>query len=172
MAERSSPPPQGVSLRQYATVLAGRADGLPLSELLAHAGVDARHWPKAEEAWGERLLDDLEADGPLEEELERHLGEALRSWARPLPPLDGDLRAWLDFERAWAHEADAGALLGRAGMRPIDMTRLQGLWAERFQNDPALTAEALAILAGEPGAPCTPAPEPARLPPRALPRAS
>jgi hypothetical protein len=155
-------PIRGVGLQQYATIVAGRADALPLADLLAVAGVPADVWPQAEEAWGERLIGDLEADGSLAGELERAQSEARRRWARPLPPLDQNLRAWLDFERAWAAVEDGEAHLAGFGMHLADITRLQELWGERLHGDADLQREALVILADEPGEPPVPAPEPAR----------
>jgi hypothetical protein len=158
---------RGVSLAQYATVLAGRADGLPLGEVLGFAGVDAEAWPAAEAAWEARVLDDLEADGDLADRLDARFAEALLRWPRPLPPLDADLHAWLDLQRAWAHDGDPEAFLARLGMRPADMIRLAARWTERLRDDRALQAEALSVLSAEPGEPPVPAPVPASLPRRA-----
>jgi hypothetical protein len=154
---------RGVSLRQYAILIAGRADELPVQDLLALAEVPAKAWPAAEEAWGERLIDDLDADGPLAAELDACLADARRLWTRPLPPLDESLRAWLDFERAWACEVDGDAFLANAGMHRADMARLGDLWTERMAADPALRRDALILLASEPGTPPVPRPAPARI---------
>jgi len=153
----------GVTLSQYATFLAGRADGLPLRELVALTGIAPAVWAKAERPWGERLLDDLEAGGALNEELQQAMIDAQRRWVRPLPPLDTDLRAHLDFSRAYAVAVDAAGFLSRVGMHQADMVRLDALWADRLNQDDALRAEAVAILAHDPRPPCVPAPEPARL---------
>lgn len=154
---------RGVSLEQYAIIVAGRADDLPMEDLLALAEVLAEAWPPAEEAWGERLIEDLDADGPLAEELQARLAHARKRWSRPLPPLDSDLRSWLDFDRAWAREVDGDAFLARFAMRPSDMARLQELWSDRLRDDPELQRNALVILADEPGAPPVPKPEPATI---------
>ena len=154
---------RGLSLEQYAIVMAGRADELPLGDVVALAGVPAKTWPAAEEAWGERLIDDLDADGPLTQELEVRLAEARRLWSRPLPPLDSKLRAWFDFERAWMRESDGDAFLADVAMRRADIARLGDLWSERLRADPELQREALMILADEPGKPPVPRPEPARI---------
>jgi hypothetical protein len=153
----------GVTLTHYATFLAGRADGLPLGDLVTLTGVEAAAWAKAEHAWGERLLDDLEADGPLAEELRQAMIAAQRRWTRPLPPLDTELRSYLDFKRAYAAPLDAEGFLAARGMRPSDMIRLDALWSERLDQDTELSSEAVAILADEPREPVSPAPEPARL---------
>lgn len=156
----------GVSLRQYATIVAGRDDGLPLDELLDFAEVEAKTWARAREAWGDRILEDVDADGPLADALESAMAEAQRGFIRRLPPLDEDLEAWLDFERAWAFEVDPAPFLERMRMRPADITRLQALWAERLRDDQALAARALTILTEEPGPIRAPEPEPTRIGPR------
>lgn len=153
----------GVSLEQYALVIAGRDDDLPVEAVLSLAQVSAETWALAQEAWEERLLDDLDADGPLAEDLQRRLAEARRRWPRPLPPLDSDLRAWLDFDRAWAGEVDGDAFLTRHSMRRADMARLHDLWSARLHDQPDLQRRALTILADEPGEPPVPRPEPATL---------
>lgn len=154
---------RGVSLEQYAILVAGRADELPIEDLLALAGVPAETWPLAEEAWGERLIEDLDADGPLAEALLASIAKARDRWRRPLPPLDVDLRAWLDFDRAWSMEVDGDAFLARFSMRRADMDRLATLWGPRLAADPGLQREALILLADEPRVPPTPKPEPATL---------
>jgi hypothetical protein len=163
MVDHTNETVRGVSLRQYAILVAGLADELPLADLLALTKVAAKVWPRAEEAWGTRMLDDLDADGLLADALEAQLSAARKLWRRPLPPLDTDLCAWLDFERAWMREVDGDAFLAKARMRQADIARLQDFWAERLRDDPAGQREALMILADEPGTPPVPAPEPARL---------
>lgn len=154
---------RGVSLEQYAILVAGRADELPLEAILALAEVPAEAWPAAEEAWGERLIEDLDADGPLAEALLALLAKARKQWSRPLPPLDADLRAWIDFDRAWSMEVDGDAFLARFAMRRADMDRLNDLWSPRLSADPELQREALIMLADEPRVPPVPKPEPAMI---------
>ena len=154
---------RGVSLEQYAILVAGRADELPLEALLALAEVPAEAWPAAEEAWGERLIEDLDADGPLAEALLALLAKARKRWSRPLPPLDADLRAWIDFDRAWSMEVDGDAFLARFAMGRADMDRLNDLWGPRLSADPELQREALILLADEPRVPPVPKPEPATI---------
>jgi hypothetical protein len=153
----------GITLRQYAIVVAGRADELPLVEVLALAEVPAKTWRRAEEAWGERLLADFDADGSLADELTARLTEARNLWERPLPPLDGDLAAWLDFERAWEGAVEGDAFLTGVGMRPADMLRLQDLWAERMAADASLVREVVRVRAEEPRPHVRPMPGPVRI---------
>lgn len=140
----------GVTLEQYAAVCAARADGLSPEACFAAGGVDPRSFAAAGGLWDRRLLADLTDGGPLAEALEVCKGRALLRWSRPLPPLDTDLRAWLDFERAYMLETNDAAFLEARSMRRIDLLRLHASWQRRFE-DPVVRAEAAAILAEPPG---------------------
>jgi hypothetical protein len=146
-----------------AWVMAGRAEGTPLPELLAPLGLDAPGWTRAERRLTERLLDDLEQGGRLADELDALIAAARERFRRPVPPLDDDLDRWLDFLRAWIADPDPGAFLGRNGLVPADVARLQRRWAERFGADPALRERVAAQLAAPPGEPpvVVPGPRPA-----------
>jgi hypothetical protein len=96
----------GVPFDVWGLVLAGLSDGFPLEELLVHVGVDEGRWRLADAALNETLLDDVEAGGTLSEALDEAMSDARKRWTRAIPPLDVELRAWLDFYRAWA-EAEA-----------------------------------------------------------------
>ncbi|MBI4955273.1 MAG: hypothetical protein HY908_24835 [Myxococcales bacterium] len=139
-----------VTLAAFATVVVGLEDGLPLAELLLRVGLPAEAWAAAREAWEERVVDDLEAGGTLAEELEAAKTRALLGWERGLAPLDRELRAYLDFERALAAADDAEAFLRAHGLRSSDPLRLLGVWAPRLA-DPEVQREALAILNELPG---------------------
>jgi hypothetical protein len=161
----SGAPPalHGVPFDVWGFVLAGLGDGLPLEELLAHVGVDEGRWMLADAAFNEALVDDVEAGGTLSDALDEAMRVARERWTRAIPPLDVELRAWLDFYRAWA-EAEAPLEYLRArGLRATDIHRLQAHWRARLAEAPALRAEALAILAAPPGPVPEPHPEPARL---------
>ena len=161
----SGAPPalHGVPFDVWGFVLAGLGDGLPLEELLAHVGVDEGRWMLADAAFNEALVDDVEAGGTLSDALDEAMREARTRWTRAIPPLDVELRAWLDFYRAWA-EADAPLEYLRArGLRATDIHRLQAHWRARLAEAPALRAEALAILEAPPGPVPELHPEPARL---------
>lgn len=148
MAEKTPEHLHGVSLRHYATMTAGLADGIPREELLAHLQLDAVRWERAERLWNEHILDELEAGRSLSESLDALVAEARASFARPIPPLDAELRAWLDVQRAYALESDPLAFLARMGLRPSDMARLQSLWTARMKEEPSLQIEALRIQIG------------------------
>ncbi len=153
---------EGVSFRAWAFVLAGVDAGLALEDLLAHVDVGEEQWHLADEAFNEALLDDVEGGGTLSELLDEAMVEARSSWTRPIPPLDVVLRAWLDFQRAWAADQHPIAFLEARGMRASDIHRLHAHWTARLTEDPTLRAEALEILE----APLGPVPEPHPEPPR------
>jgi hypothetical protein len=163
MADRREEAVAGVTLAQYAILWAGREDGLPLPDILSLAEVRPEIWTRAEDAWGARLLDDLDGDGPLAEELVALVAEARTLWERPLPPVDTELCAWLDFERAWAQAVDEHAFLAAFGMRAADVARLQEHWAAVAARDPSVQREMVRILAEEPGKPLRPTPGPMRI---------
>jgi hypothetical protein len=153
---------EGVSFQAWAFVLAGLGDGLALEELLVHVELDAERWESASAAFQEALLDDVELGGTLSEGLDDAMRDARRSWIRPIPPLDVELRAWLDFHRAWASDEAPMAFLLTRGLRAADIHRLQEHWMAKIAGDRALREEALAILE----APAGPVPEPRPEPPR------
>jgi hypothetical protein len=161
---RSEPSLHGVSLSAYAGVQAGLAEGLELDRVLALDGVDPTVWPDAEEAWADRLIEDLENDGPLQEAYAERLAAAQDRHGRRVPPLDEDVKAWLDFVRFWAADPEPIGLLARLGLRPSDLIRLQRLWSRRMALDPALAQKAQGILQNEPGEMPSPRPEPTVLP--------
>lgn len=163
MSERREEAVAGVTLAQYAILCAGREDGLPLADLLSLAEVRPQVWARAEDAWGARLLEDLDGDGPLAEELVALVAEARTLWERPLPPFDTVLRAWLDFERAWAQAVNEDAFLAAFGMRAADVARLQERWAAIAGRDPSVQQEMVRILAEEPENLPRPTPGPARI---------
>lgn len=154
-----------VSLDQYATVIAGLEDGLLLDDLLAFIGIPRAAWSLARERWEARVVADLAVGGALAEALEAAKVRALLSWPRPLPPLDDDLRAYLDFERAFAEAEDHDTFLTNLGLSAADPLRLLGIWSPRLTT-PDIAAQAVRMLAAprrevaaiRPGAP--------RLPPR------
>ncbi|APR87913.1 hypothetical protein A7982_13262 [Minicystis rosea] len=153
----------GVTFGQWAFVLAGLGDGLALEELLTHLRLDEARWESANAAFNEDLLDDVETCGVLTEQLDEAMRAARSKWKRPLPPLDVELRAWLDFQRAWAASESPLAFLEERGMGATDLHRLQQHWSGRLADEAALRAEAGAILGGAPGPVPTVKPAPAHL---------
>jgi hypothetical protein len=143
----------GVSLDQYAGVTAGVAEAFPLDAVLANEGIDPRVWPRAEEAWADRLASEGETDRALQEVFDERLREARARYGVRVQPLDDDLRAWLDFFRRWSESPDPLALLGGFGLRATDVMQLHQTWSQRLGADPALQKQAQEILAEEPGDP-------------------
>lgn len=161
--------PHGVSFTAFATVQAGLDDGFSLEQMLAFVGVAKSAWARAEAAWSERILDDLEAGGALDEALYTAKAQAQRGWLRRLPPLDTDLDAWLAFSMEWAQVTDPGPFLSELGMRMADLTRLETLWGARLEADPALKMQAVRILSEPPRPFPKPAPTGPDLPRKDLP---
>ena len=138
---------EGVSLESYAFMTAGLADGLALDDLLEHQRLDPSAWDRADEAWGEVLLEDLEHEMELTFALDEAQRKAREVWVRPIPPLDSDLRAWLDFLRGLGGLEDVMAHLAAIPLSASDLGRLQRQWAAKMTEDPALMETASAILA-------------------------
>ncbi|WP_437646550.1 hypothetical protein [Sorangium sp. So ce362] len=150
----------GVSLAQYAGVEAGSATGLALDVVLANERIDPAAWPDAEEGWTEQILEEEDENEPLLQAYEERLAEAQERYGRRVPPLDTDLKAWLDFVRRWSADDDPNALLGRLELHASDVVRLHRTWAKLMAQDPALAERAKGILSQEPGDLPAIAPEP------------
>ncbi|WP_437894864.1 hypothetical protein [Sorangium sp. So ce124] len=145
----------GVPLSAYAAVLAYTAEGVSLEASLEHAAIAAGAWPSAEEAWSARLAESAMGDGALIAACDEHRLAAQAHVERKVPPLDTDLRAWLDFFRAFTASEDPLGFLEARGLGEGDVFRLLGAWQERIVAEGGVRAEATAILAAAPG----PAPE-------------
>src|SRR5262249_43591704 len=130
--------------------------------LLTRIELDEDRWSAADAAFQDELLDDVERGGRLSEALDEAMREAKKSWLRPIPPLDHDLRSWLDFYRGWTTSEAPLTFLHEMGLRAWDIPRLQALGVDRMAEDASLRTEAIAILA----APAGPAPTPKPGPPR------
>ncbi|HHH26861.1 MAG TPA: hypothetical protein ENK57_00710 [Polyangiaceae bacterium] len=152
MSDRTTNEPP-ISLEDYAFVSAGTSDGIDLDALLAHRQLDPSSWPWAEMYWLERLMDDLiEGGGELSLRMGELQAEARKSWDRRLPPLDEDLRAWVDWSRELAAQPDPAAWLEDQGLRPLDLLKLQQIWAQRLSTDEAMQQE-YAAMQQEPAEP-------------------
>jgi hypothetical protein len=150
----------GLGLRDYAAVYAATSEGFPLDVVLAAAEISAGDWQDIDEAWSDALADDLEAGGPLNDEFECVVMELQDEYARPIPPLDQDLGAWLRFVGAWSNAPDGQEYLRRCAMGPNDMTRLHRLWSARIAEGRDLRDQVAGILRDEAAPPPAPAPEP------------
>ncbi|WP_437741789.1 hypothetical protein WMF39_40310 [Sorangium sp. So ce1504] len=141
----------GVPLSAYAAVLAYTAEGVSLEASLEHAAIAAGAWPPAEEAWSERLAGSAMGDGALLAACDEHRLAAQAHVERKVPPLDTDLRAWLDFFRAFTASEDPLGFLEARGLGEGDVFRLLGAWQEWIVAEGGVRAEATAILAAAPG---------------------
>lgn len=153
----------GVPLRSYAAVVAALSEGITLEDALASEGLDAPSWWAVDKAWNDRLLDDAAGDGDLVAAFDERLVEARARFVRRVPPLDDDLRAWLDFFRAMSAASDPSAWLERFGLRLNDVFRLQTAWGERLAADERLRKQSEKILSAPPGEPPVPKPERLRM---------
>jgi hypothetical protein len=141
---------RGITLAQYAAVHAGVAEGWPLDEVLAAEGVPAKVWARADDAWGDALLDT--EDEAAEDTHDALFLAAQDRYGRPIPPIDRDLGAWLDLIRAFSADPEPLAFLGRVGLKTNDLLRLHRAWSTRLSEEPLLREEALARVA-EPAGP-------------------
>lgn len=137
-----------IPLEDYAFVSAARADGISLADVLAHRNIDGRQWRRGQTYWDARL--EAEPLSALEQRLLTLQAEARESWRRPLPPLEDDLRSWLDFQRSLAAGPEALARLDELGIVIGDLSRLQAVWQQRLQADHALAERARAIASQPP----------------------
>ncbi len=150
---------RGITLAQYAGVHAGLAAGFPLERVLSNEAVDPAIWPFAEEAWEDRLDEDVEGEWLLDERYDGLLAEASERYARRLPPLDNELAAWLDFIRIWSDAEQPTAMLAELGLRSGDLARLHRLWSRKLAEEPALQRAAQTLLARAPERLPVPKPE-------------
>jgi hypothetical protein len=79
-----------------------------------------------------------------------HLIAAQDRLARPLPPLDAELGAWLGFVRRISQSEEPTRLLAELGLRSTDVLRLHRAWMAKLGADRALAEDAKRILAEEP----------------------
>ena len=152
---------RGVALEQYAGVLAALDEGFALDPVLANEALTPAAWRSAEKAWKARLAKAGQAS-PLFTAFRSRRAEAEDWLARPAPPLDGDLSAWVGFLRAYAASPAPFALLEGKGLGLNDMARLQRRWEKALAGDAELARKAAALAAEGPAAPdrvTAPAPE-------------
>jgi hypothetical protein len=141
----------GLSLTRYAEVYAATGEGFPLEAVLRHVGLDVDAWHEIDTAWAGRLMQSAEGEGELVAAYDAALLRAQDLLARPVPPLDTSLSAWLAFVRAWSLAEDPPATLAGLGLRPADVLRLHRLWSDRLAADAGLRAQAIALLEKPPG---------------------
>jgi hypothetical protein len=137
----------GMSLMQYAAVVAALSEGFALEEVLAVEGVRGADWPRAAAAWRERLAEDAakKGGGELFEKYSKELASAEDRLGRSVTPLGEDLDAWLAFLRAWSSAPTPAAILGELALTMNDVSRLQRSWAVRMAEDEPTRRRALAL---------------------------
>jgi hypothetical protein len=155
----------GVPLSAFAAVRAFTVEGIPLETSLAHVGIASQSWPAVEAAWEGRLAKgEATDDRGLADAYAEHLTAARAQVIRPLPPLDEDLRAWLDFMCAFGAGGDALGFLAARGMTESDVFRLLSIWKERLKDE-AVRKQYDEIAGSPPGPAPEVRPEPPRLDP-------
>lgn len=141
-------PIEGIALATYLFVEAARLDGLPAAAVLGWLGVRESVFARVEERWSERVEEELARDGSCFDELYEDLvGQALSRWARPAPPLDREVEAWMTFQRHALAADDPGEMARGAGLTTGDELRLARLWRDRLGN-PEIAARAMAAWSG------------------------
>jgi hypothetical protein len=169
MTEPVQPPSDqviaGVRLDKYASVHAAVGDGFPLPAVLEHEGIAADAWDDIETAWAKALLHSFKGEGHLVVAYDEQLLAAKDRLWRAMPPIDRDVRLWLDFLRHWAAAEEPSAFLAHHRVGAGDFTRLHRHWSARLEHDEALRGDAFQALCAEPGPVPEVQPGPAVLPP-------
>ncbi len=140
----------GITLAQFAAVRAGLDAGFELEAVLRNEGVHVDVWAQAEAAWEDELDRDAEGTWTLDESFDALLAAARYRYARPIPPLDEDLGAWLDFVRIWGETEEPLTMLADLGLRASDLMYLHAHWARQLSDLPPLQQAAMAHLARAP----------------------
>ncbi len=167
MTEGAPPLPDpellGVPLSVYAAVLGYSAEGVPLAESLDHAAIPLEDWPTISAAWSAHLAERSHEDPALLVACDQHRFVAEAHVERPLPPLDEDLRAWLDFFRAFSAAEAPFEYLAQHHLIEGDLFRLLALWQARTAADQALREVHARLLGEPPGPPPEVSPRPPAL---------
>ncbi|MDC0741625.1 hypothetical protein [Polyangium mundeleinium] len=153
---RAHPRLAGMALAQLAGVRAGLAAGFPLEDALQNEGVNPARYAKAEAAWDERLAEDDAEE--LQHLFDTCQADAAERYRRPVPPLDEDIGAWLDFARHFAAQEEPLPWLAGFGLRLADVFTLHRWWSKRLAEEPSLREHAHRLLAATPGDVPTPRP--------------
>lgn len=155
MTESAPPPPDPevleVPLSVYAAVLGYTTESVPLEMSLDHAALTAEEWPAVDAAWTARLAESAMGDGALIEACDQHRFASEAHVERSLPPLDEDLRSWLDFFRAFTAAEDPLGFLEIRRLVEVDLFRLLSLWQARSASEKTLQEATARILAEPPG---------------------
>ncbi len=145
-ANPGSAPMFGVSLEQYAGVVAALDEPFTLDAILGSEGLTAVAWARAERAWKVRIAKGG-ADGPLLAELRAKRAVAEDCLVRKVGPVDTELGAWLGFLRAYGESASPLEGLRALGLGLNDLSRLQRAWSRRMEADASLQKQAAELRA-------------------------
>jgi hypothetical protein len=131
----------GVSLEQYAGIITALADEFPLAAILANEEIARSSWPKAELAWMACIARDGTSGPVLARFRDKRVVDE-DTLDRGVTPIDADLAAWMSFLQAYGAHRAPFEMLGQAGLRLNDMSRLQRRWSRRLAADEALRRQA------------------------------
>jgi hypothetical protein len=122
----------GVSLEQYAGVLAALGEGFSLGDVLVQESIDDKAWPDAERAWREAI-----ASGPQHQlELVQKRRVAEECLGRDIDPIDDDPEAWVGLLGALALAEAPNDLLRGFGLTMGDVARVGRGWKRKAEKDP------------------------------------
>jgi hypothetical protein len=134
----------GLTLEQYAGVVAAIAEKIPLADVLLQEGVDDAAWADAERAWRQMI-----AGAPdLQLRFAALRREAEDCLMREVEPLATDAVAWAGLLGALATARDPQKLIDGLGLTMSDVARIGRGWQERAAKDPKI-ADRLTELAGK-----------------------
>ncbi len=139
-AEIEDSPLYGVSLRQYAAIVAALAEGFSDEEVLRRERVFAHDWQRAERKW----LIRFDEQTSLAERLAREMAAAEDWLWRDIAPVHEDAAAWAALYAAYSTATNRGKWLTERGLTQNDISRLIRHWSRRAATDTTL-AERLAL---------------------------
>lgn len=156
----------GVSFASFVLVEAARLDDIEDGRVLEWLDIPRSAFERAEEAFGECLMEALGSDHPDFEELyDELITRALSQWSRRLPPLDEHVEAWVTFQRHALVSEEPASFASAHGLTAGDELRLAALWRARM-SDPAVVERATAAMAAPLPEKPVPLPAPLVFPPR------
>ncbi len=133
-AEIEDSPLYGVSLRQYAAVVAALAEGFSEEEVLRKERLVAHDWRRAERKW----LIRFDEQKSLAERLALEMAAAEDWLWRDIAPVHEDAAAWAALYAAYSTATNRGKWLAERGLTQNDISRLIRHWSRRAATDTAL----------------------------------
>jgi len=132
---------EGVTLVQITHVMAAKAEGFVLEDVLAAEGLGAEEFVAADVAYKAKL-GDPDVGASLFAAYEFELGCAEERFSRRVRPLDEDIEAWTRFLAAYGASKAPRAMLDALGLTMPDLARLARTWKRRMEADRALARKA------------------------------